>query len=83
MSPIFSSSLNISVIIYQTLVHSVTCLSSSFQDCPDFQRWKNIIYPYHIACGILVLWPRVEPGPCFLAAKHSGPNHWITKELPE
>ena len=33
-----------------------------------------------VACGILVPWPAIEPGP--MAVKVQSPNHWTTRELP-
>ena len=33
----------------------------------------------HVACGILVSWPGIEPG--LLAVKALGPNHWIAREF--
>ena len=32
------------------------------------------VWPYHTACGILVPWPGIEPGP--MAVKVPSPNHW-------
>ena len=34
----------------------------------------------HAACGILVPWPGIEPGP--LAVKVQRPNHWTTRVVP-
>ena len=33
-----------------------------------------------MACGILVLWPGIEPRPPALEAQ--SPNHWTTREVP-
>ena len=35
---------------------------------------------HHTACGILIPWPGIEPGP--LAVKAWSPNHGTTRELP-
>ena len=38
-------------------------------------------WPYWEACGILVPWPGIEPGPS--AVKAQSPKHWTTREFPE
>ena len=37
-------------------------------------------WPRHVACGTLVPWPGIEPGP--LAVKVQSPDHWTTREVP-
>ena len=37
-------------------------------------------WPRHVACGILVPWPGIKPGPP--AVKARSPNHWTTREVP-
>ena len=34
----------------------------------------------HMACGLLVPWPGIEPGNS--AVKARSPNHWTTREFP-
>ena len=49
-----------------------------------FWRQPSLLFfffwPCHLACGILVPWPGIEPAP--LALKVWGPNHWNTREIP-
>ena len=35
--------------------------------------------PHCMACGILVPWPGIEPGPA--AVKAQSPNYWATREF--
>ena len=37
----------------------------------------SFFWPHHVACGILVPQPGIEPGS--LAVKAWSPNHWITE----
>ena len=37
-------------------------------------------WPHHVACGILVPRPGIEPGPSSVKAQN--PNHWTTREFP-
>ena len=37
-------------------------------------------WPHHMARGVLVPWPEIEPRP--LAVKVRSPNHWTTREFP-
>ena len=39
-----------------------------------------IFWPYHMACGILIPWPGMEPSPPALEAQSL--NQWITREVP-
>ena len=39
-----------------------------------------LFWPCHVACGILVPWPGIEPGPP--AVEVWSPNHWTTREFP-
>ena len=39
-----------------------------------------LFWPWHIACGILVPWPGIEPVPPAVEAR--SPNHWTTREFP-
>ena len=45
-----------------------------------FILFLKIFWPRHTTCGILVPWPRIEPGR--LAVKVQSPNHWTAKEFP-
>ena len=47
---------------------------------PYFFEFVFLFWPPHMACGILVLQPGLEPEP--LAVKVQGPNHWTTREFP-
>ena len=38
-------------------------------------------WPSHMACGILVPRPGIEPG--LSAVKARSPNHWTTREFPK
>ena len=40
----------------------------------------SLFWLHHTACGILIPWPGIEPGP--LAVNAWSPNHWTTRELP-
>ena len=42
---------------------------------------NNFFLPYHDACGILVLWPGIEPVPP--AVETWSFNHWTTREVPQ
>ena len=39
-----------------------------------------LFWPCHMACGILVPQPGIEPRPSAVRAR--SPNHWITREFP-
>ena len=39
------------------------------------------VWSCHVACGILVPWPWIEPGS--LTVKAPSPNHWTTREFPQ
>ena len=39
------------------------------------------LWPSHVACGILVPRPVIEPGPSAVEAQ--SPDHWITKGFPK
>lgn len=41
---------------------------------------KNSFWSHGVACGILVLRPRIEPGA--LAVSVPSPNPWTTREFP-
>ena len=43
--------------------------------CPFF----FFFWPHHVACGMLVTQPGIEPGP--LAVKVWSPNHWTAREF--
>ena len=40
----------------------------------------SLFWPRCSTCGILVLWPGIEPGPS--AERTQSPNHWATREVP-
>ena len=55
-----------------------------------FQKWSShrqqeLIYIFFwlpwAACGILVPWPGIEPGPS--AVKVLSPNHWTSRKFPK
>ena len=37
-------------------------------------------WPHCTACGILIPWPGIQPGP--MAVKVQSPNHWTAREFP-
>ena len=39
-----------------------------------------VCWPHQAACGILVPWPGIEPGP---GSESTNPNHWTTREFPQ
>ena len=53
------------------------------------RTWKGKFYwfflggaaPCHVACGILVPWPRTKPGPS--AVKTRSPNHYTSRAFPK
>ena len=45
-----------------------------------FNDFFFFFWPRHVACGILVPQPGIEPGPS--ALKVQSPNHWTTREFP-
>ena len=53
---------------------------SKLQDRIDVDR-IFFFPPRHVACGILVPRPGIEPGPS--AVKAQNPNHWTTREFPQ
>ena len=44
-----------------------------------FKKGSYLFGPHHMACGILVPWPGIEPMPPALEAR--SPNHWTTREV--
>ena len=46
-----------------------------------FFYFSFIFWPCYVACGVLVLWSGVEPGP--LTMKAQSPNHWTAREVPQ
>ena len=40
-----------------------------------------IFWPCHVACGILVPWPGIDPGP--LSVRARSPNNWIARKFPQ
>ena len=51
----------------------------------SFNCWTYLLFFFlilwlcHVACGILVPWPGIEPRPS--AVKAQSPNHWTTREF--
>ena len=45
----------------------------------DLKTLGIFFFLYHVACGILVPQPGIEPRP--LAVKEQSPNHWTTREV--
>ena len=44
--------------------------------------FKKVFMVHCAACGILVSWPGIEPGPC-TAGKTLRPSHWAARKLPK
>ena len=40
-----------------------------------------LFWSHRMACGILIPWPGIEPGPT--AVKGSSLNHWTAREFPD
>ena len=59
------------------------CFVLLFMEVPFFVCWVFLFglvfffWPPHVACGILLPWLGIEPGP--LALKAQNPNHWTTR----
>ena len=56
-------------------------LSLSFFCFCFFVLFCFVFWLRRAACGTLVPWPGVEPGP--MAVKAPSPNHWTTREFPQ
>ena len=46
----------------------------------DINQYCFFFFPRHSACGILVPWTGIEPGPS--AVKAWSPNHWTARKFP-
>ena len=65
------------LIILETTVS--TFLQSS-RDKRKVASFSLFFWPYHVAGGILVPKPGIEPGPTIV--KMQNPNHWTAREFP-
>ena len=52
----------------------------SSRDKRKVAAFSLFFWPYHVAGGILVPKPGVEPGP--MTVKMQNPNHWTAREFP-